>query len=460
MAKQIFYLVLVFVAAELYCIYAPFNGPHVDEALSIEIGTYLLKGGDLQATEFLETLNGSPFAWPLFSAIGFMAGGIEGADLMALGFAVLTLVMLSKAVTNLWNAQVATWATLGLAANGQFIRLGHFAVYDSLSLACLSVSFFSLTQYAKDKQRSWIILAAMAIAMAAFAKYPYGVMLFPLSALLITLSTRDVVVGNVGTFLLASTFSIGLCIFLLFGSLEPSSFAAYAPKGRGYLVNILFQLIYLGPPFILVLQGYRLARESREAQVCAVLLATLFLWPMAHVMTNSDTSGDKHVLMGYLFAYPLVGLALSHLWQSRRRYLTMIWVAGIVIWGLSSAYVNELIWPDIRPAAVYLSQHLEAGDHLFAPDQPRGFRLFLQGEGHEDIQLNGLGHHDVCAYTWIVSYEPKGSDTALKEDLGSCDAHRLVFSEPRRMITIRNGVIGVYEDGYHVYRNTESGRVP
>ena len=63
-------------------------------------------------------------------------------------------------------------AALAAVLSGPVLALGHLAVYDTLSIACVGAAFWAMTEFLRRDDRSWLCGAALAYALAGLAKYP------------------------------------------------------------------------------------------------------------------------------------------------------------------------------------------------------------------------------------------------------------------------------------------------
>ena len=457
--KKTWLVVVGFSLLEIILILFPLNGPSLDESLYIEGGVYLLNGGDIYQSGYISLFNGSPFIWPIFAGFGFELGGTVGADLMALGFAILTLLMVAQATANLFGKTAAMWTAIMLSLNAHFVHLGHYAAYDIPSLAFMSISFWSITQYRKDTRRTWVFVAAVAIALATLTKYPFGIMLPILLMLLLIVSEKNVRLSNTLLFLFVSGVIISAYMLYFFQSLIPSSLAAYNVGSPGYLVVFIFQFSFIVVPLSFAIVGYRIAQEQQFGHLPKVLLGALFVWPLIHILANKDVSAQKHVVTGYLFAYPLVGLAMERLWKSQRRVFMSALLVGLVVWGGIKLFVIDHHWIDIRPAAIYLAQHVAPKDRIFNFDDSRWLAVHLQDEGLRDVEMiyeheldTPIATSDLCEYQWIVNSahdENALLDQALSE---STCAYTLAFSGDTFDFVLREGVPGIQWETFDVYR--------
>ena len=462
MNKRTWLIVIGFSLLQLVFILFPLNGPSADEALYIKGGVYLLDGGDIYQTIYLSLFNGSPFVWPIFAGLGFQFGGLMGARLMALGFVLLTLIMVAQATANLFGKTAAMWTVLMLSVNAHIVHLGHLVVYDIPALAFLSISFWSITQYQKNPRRVWVLVAAIASALATLAKYAFGVMLPVILILLLMVSAKRMRINNALLYLGVSGTLVSAYMLYFFQSLVPSSLTAYSSNDPGYLVVFIFQFAYTVIPFSFAIVGYLTVQPQQSSHLPKVLLGALFIWPLLHILTNNDVSGHKHVVIGYLFAYPLVGLAMEKLWQSKRYVVIAALLAGLVVWGGAKLFVQRHTWVDVRPAAIYLSQHVAAGDQIFNFHGIRWIEVYLNNVAHRDVDVVyadrldiDISTSDLCTYQWIVNNGH--DDNTLRSQVLSEKPCKftLVFSADVFDVARKEDGVGLYWETFDVYRVSE-----
>jgi hypothetical protein len=184
-----------------------------------------------------------------------------------------------------------------------------------------------------------------------------------------------------------------------------------------------FDMLYLSAvPLLLALGGWYVARERRA--LASVLLVSLAVWPAYHLLSGNPVSRGKHVVMGYLFVYMLVGFALSGLWGAvkRRRasgrglpptaFRGLAIMAILVLTAIGQVQMaqNNRAWPDSRQAAQYLQRRVEPGEQLLINESwPYTMVLYTSGRINSPwdvfdvyrIQHN-QAERDLCDYDWFV----------------------------------------------------------
>ncbi len=398
-----------------------YNGPFFDEGIYITAGQRTLEGHG-STDGYLGWFTGS-LLWPGMAAVGYKVAGLVGTRLVALLLATVAFVAFGAATKNLFGPQASFWAAAAFAISGPFLAVARLGVYDSTALAGLAVSFWAVTELAKTDNRSWLAAAAIAFTLGVFAKYPVGLMLLPIWGLILLLRkekaiTDMAIFGFIG-------LAIGLAFFLpLRGQLAwlVEFRLADQPKFGVTRPMIGFDILYLSAvPSLLALGGWFVAKTQRD--LVSVLLLSLTIWPAYHLLTGDPVSRSKHLVMGYLFAYSLIGLALSALWgavkpgNTARKGLAvgvkaLAVIVILVLGAIGLVQLNQAnhAWPDARRAAGYLLDRVQPGEQLLI-NESWPYTMYLYTAGRIDspwavfdvyrIQ-HGESEIDLCEYDWFV----------------------------------------------------------
>jgi hypothetical protein len=426
-----------------------YNGPFFDEGIYLTAGQRTLEGHG-HSDGYLGWFAGS-LLWPMVAGMSYEIGGLTGARAAALSLAGLAFLAFARAVENLFGRRPAFWATLALALSGPFTALARMGVYDSTALAGLAVSLFAITELAKRDHRAWLVVAAVSFAAGMLAKYPSGLMLLPLLGTLGVLRRRktatDVVIfGFV-------SLAVALAFFLpVRGQL--SSFFHYrltnTPASGVRPAMIAVDLLTLSiAPMTLAVGGWFVAKGKRG--LASVLLLSLAMWPAYHLILKDPVSSTKHIVFGFLFAYPLVGLALSALWRESgrsnvfRRGMALVLVVGLGLLDLAQLERFNHAWPDVRPAARHLVAQVEPGQKLLI-NESWPFTMYLYGEGRIgspwdvfDVYrlTHGESEQELCGYDWFV--DSQGSYTwpeSVSKEIQRCGGFRPVFSTTSTVVAM------------------------
>ncbi|MCJ7739411.1 MAG: hypothetical protein MUQ10_19210, partial [Anaerolineae bacterium] len=188
----------------------------------------------------------------------------------------------------------------------------------------------------------------------------------------------------------------------------------------------------------LVLGGISWILARRQKALAGVMLLTLFMWPVYHIVTQDPVGTNKHVVFGFLVAYPLIGYGLSVIWEKRHFWPVVLGVVGLLAGvGYVQVRLGEGAWPDLRLPAEYLAEHVEPGQQLLINESwPFTMHLYTSGRIESPwyvFDAYRLTHDaagaDVCDYDWMV--DVRGSyrwPSAIVADLERCDSFERVFS--------------------------------
>ena len=461
--KSTWWIGAAFLAVQCYIIRFAANGPFVDEGLYTVAGMRVLEGKGL-SDGYITWFNGSPFVWPVIAALGHHVGGLPGARLMAAILSTVTLLAFAKTAENLFGRSLGQWCALAFGVNGLFMALAHFAVYDVAALAGLAVSMWCVTCSPTSRASLWLIGAAIAFAGAVISKYGYMPMVVPLLGLL--MSVRGVKSSGRALALFLSVVGVILAVYfwLSFGSLVPTSSAAYLGqtfgRSRGHIA--VLQIIFGIVPIALATIGAVVAWRRRQRLLVVTCLLALALYPAFHLWTANFVSAQKHVVAGFLFAYLLAGVAFERLWTSRSRVTAVVLLAVLMTWGGLQCYWQDRSWSDTRALAHHLALSMKRGDQVVA-ESSWSYTLYLYPRGliespAEVIDANyspSRDRLDVCQIPWLVG----NPDTAelIRRAIGHCSHQRVLSSITRHYYfdttRLRLGVYGVVVGLYRLPRS-------
>jgi len=428
-----------------------YNGPFFDEAIYVTAGQRTLEGHGV--SDGYLTWFGGHLLWPVMAAIAYQGAGLLGTRIVALLLSTLVLLSLSRATHNLFGERAAFWATLAFAVNGPFIALARLGVYDTLSLAGMAVSFWALTKMVRQDNRGWLVVAAVAFTIGLFAKYPMALMIVPLSYIvLVQRKSRGFLDLAIFGFVSAAI----VLAFFLPSREQLAGLAAWrltnSPEFGVSLQAIGFAVLYYSAPTLaLAVVGWIVSHKQRF--LATGLLLSLAIWPAYHVLLADPVSSNKHLVFGFLFAHPLVGLGLDKLWQHRPRFTVprRLAVTGAVFALAAVGYLHleqsNRAWPDVRPAAAYLVTRVEPGEELLINESwPYTMYLYTQGriqspwDVYDGYRLtNGELEGDVCDVAWFV--ESGGSfewPDGITETVEACGTFEPVFSHTSTVTGLGN----------------------
>lgn len=447
-----------------------YNGPFFDESIYITAGIRTFEGNGLSdgyLTWFAGTL-----LWPAMAAVGYQVAGIFGTRAIAVILGTISLGAVGRATTNLFGERAGFWATLALALNGAFIALTRLGVYDLPALAGIAISFWAITELARQDHRRWLLVAAAAWAIAVLAKYPVGLMILPLLGLLLLL--RDGKATTDAMIFLFVAAAIGLAIYTPLRS-QIGGFFDWRLQNRPSfgvpLKVITYAIVYLSvAPTLLGLIGWSLAVDKRK--VATLLLGCAFLWPVYHLVAEDPVGTNKHLVFGFLFVYPLVGLTLSRLWDLPSRLaLGKIATVAVVIAlsgiGIVQANQGDHSWPDLRTPAYVLAKYVQPGDELLINEAwPLTMHLYTNGQISSPWDVYDeyrLTHEDtapdVCDYDWVVDTQGSYSwPSEIAEALDRCPDYQEFMSDSSTVVNLGSDLSYVsYTVQTIIWKNTSEG---
>ena len=410
-----------------------YNGPFMDEGIYVTAGQRALEGHGLD-DGYLGWFAGS-LLWPMLAGLGHRVGGLLGARAVALALATLAFCALVLASRNLYGERAALWTALAFAASGPVMAVARMAVYDASALAGIAVSLYAVTELARSDHRGWAVAAALAFCWAVFSKYPTALMLLPLVGVWAALRGRKTGM-DLGLFGF-SGLAVALAFFLPLRE-QVAAFIAYrlvhSPATGVTRSMIAVDMARLSAAPLLLAAGGWAAGGWRAASgwwaaggrrgLATVLLSAMWLWPAYHLVLGDPVSSNKHLVLGFLFGYPLVGLALARSWAGMGargaevrgwarwagRAVAAAWVLALVAVGAGQARRLSVAWPDARPVAAYLVDQVQPGQQLLINESwPYTMYLYEQGRVRTPWDVydvyrieHGQSEVDLCEYDWFV----------------------------------------------------------
>ena len=425
-----------------------YNGPFFDEGIYVTAGVRTLEPSTYR-DGFLTWFAGS-LAWPILAGFSYLVGGIMGMRVMAVLLGTISLTAVGRSARNIFDEKVGFWTTLAFALNGPFLALSRLGVYDILALTGIAISFWALTEVTRQDHRFWLIVAVIAYVLAIFAKYPTGLMVVPLLGTLYFLR-KNKAITDITIFLFLAG-AIGLTFFLPARE-QIGSFFNWRLENRpefGVPLSVIgFALLYLNAaPFLLAVWGWVRAEGRRD--LGALLLLCLGIWPTYHLLAGDPVGPNKHVVFGFLFVYPLIGVALSKMWDNKKRAwlrkgVTILLLLGLGGLGMIQVNQSDNGWPDVRPPAGVLLSLVEPGDQLLI-NESWPFTMYLYTADRIDSPWDvydayRVTHEDdtpsLCTYDWFV--DVRGSYTwpeEIQEELEQCNTYQRIYSHTSMVINL------------------------
>jgi hypothetical protein len=215
--------------------------------------------------------------------------------------------------------------------------------------------------------------------------------------------------------------------------------------------------------------GWFIAKSKRL--LATILLASLGIWPVYHLLRADPTGTNKHLVFGFLFAYPLVGLTLSALWgEPKAKHHILRWSAVVIIVlalaGVGFIQVNQADqgWPNVRNAAQFLINNVQPGEQLLI-NESWPYTMYLYNAGRIESPWDVYDNYrvtqeesetDLCDYDWFVN--AKGSyawsDNVL-ETMEGCEKFELVYTTIDTVVNLGSDLRYIsYQVYTEVWQNT------
>ncbi|CAN5908077.1 hypothetical protein BH23ACT10_BH23ACT10_32370 [soil metagenome] len=424
----------VFIGFQLVVINAGGTGPFLDEGIYITAGLRTFDGFGL-ADGYLTWFAGS-LAWPVVTASAYRIGGLAASRACALLFVAVGLTTALQATAELHGRRVALMSALVLLSWGPALALAHLAVYDTLAIAGVGVALLGVVRLQQRDHRGWIVLAATSLAIAVVAKYPALLCAGPLAALVIATRRRraliDLVVFTIVLAALAQMFFLPLreelSAFLTWRLDNDPTFGVTMPMVAAELTWLM------AIPLPFALAGARIVPARRTA---IALLSGLAVFPMWHLWAGNIVGASKHMVFGAVLAAPLIGVPLARM-STRRSRMPLVAVIAVVlaVGGIAQMRLLDRRWPDTRPAADYLAEHVDHGDTILtsnawtytAPLYSAGvlgspwdvYDVYRERHG----QIDG----SVCGFDWFVDeHSGYGWPERVRTAVEACNSYEPVL---------------------------------
>jgi hypothetical protein len=446
-----------------------YNGPFFDEGIYVTAGLRILQGHGY-SDGYLGWFAGS-LLWPALAGSAYSIGGLLAARFVATLCLGVALLVVSDVTRTVFGERAGLWATLAFALNGPVIALARLAVYDVVAVAGVAVSFWAIVQLARRDNRAWLVLAALAFTAAALSKYPSALMILPLCGVLWALRRERAVLD-----IFALGFiSVALLLMLFLPAREQvGGLLAWQIRNKPTFGStrpmMLFAALWFTlAPALLACLGWRVAGSQRR--LATILSLSLLLWPAYHLLSGNPVGDSKHVILGYLFAYPLIGLALatwSNVWK--KPAVSIVITLALAGFGYAQWYQLDRSWPDLRLGASYLNAHVRPGDRLLINESwpytmyLYGFRRITSPWDVFDAYrvTNNESPIGLCDYDWFV--DTRGAyewPAAVQAEVARCGVFERVFSDANPVLRLGSDLrfvrYPIYTD---IWRNASFGSLP
>lgn len=401
--------VLAFTAVELWIIFSQITGAFFDEGIYATAGLRTLEGYGL-SDRYLTWFNGS-LLWPLLAGLGYEFAGLVGTRLMALVLSVISMIAVIKAAENLFGKNAGFWTGIVAAGSAPFLAIAHLGVYDLPAITGLGLTVWSATKLVKEDNRLWLVTTAVFLGISAIGKYPSVIMIMPVS-LFILAARKEKAVNDLSVlaFILAA---IGLIYFLPLReqissliSMDLEHRPIFGTTRAMITVSLIF---YSVTTIILAVIGVRLTDPEKRLPVLG-LTSAMFIWPAFHIISGDPVSDQKHIVMGFLFVYPVAGLALKQFWQSKQRWLVPVLMVALTVWAAIQLPLLVFSWPDVRQGTDFLTARVRPNDMLLI-NNSWPYTMYLYGNRKlespwtvYDVERISQGENPIalCEFNWFI----------------------------------------------------------
>ncbi len=289
------------------------NTAFIDEAIYINAGRDYLLGWTTGTTipDHGASLSGTPFLYPVLTALLDMLGGLWLVRAFSLACVVATMFVVRSVTRTLVGSEAAgvfAAAVFGLAGPVLFVsRLGTF---DALTILLIALGIsLALRESLRSAWVAGLIVGAFsAVKYTGFAFAPVVIGLALLGAR--GMPRAVAVVVSAGSVLLLgwSLFASEIRTGVEFTTTERS---ALSPTTPDFL--LLSGLLHVGLPALLAIVGAVLARRCglRLTLISIGLLAAAAVLPVGQMLMGEAVSFEKHLAYSMLFLAPLAGFALA-----------------------------------------------------------------------------------------------------------------------------------------------------
>ncbi len=458
-----------FFALQVAIILSELTGPFVDESIYIAAGRRTLEGhgvGDYYLTWFAGSL-----LWPTIAGAADAVGGLNGARIAAAVCVTLGIWGAVRASASFFGDAVRPWTAVAALLCGAIVQLGHLAVYDALAFGALGMALAAVAELARTGERGWVILAALALAVAGLAKYP--VLVFggvPLVALILTTRRRR---GLFDVAVLAFIVAAVLLVFFLPFRNQLAEFLQFRtvnnPSFGVTTAMVGYQYVYfLAVPFALALVGWACATGQRQAT--APLLLGPLMPAIYHLGSHTAVGLEKHAAIAALPALPLAGKALAQAWDRRwiARGALVASLAGLLAFSALQVTRLDRSWLDVRPAVTYMEQHVRPGQFVLADTSWPYIQYLYPSQIHSPADVydiyrmrNDPPPGGACSATWyVVSSGASSWPSAVRDQIAGCRTFRPVYTEAAHTdIGLSSGLrFFHFPESVTIYRNSKVTR--
>lgn len=148
--------------------------PFEDEGLYIFMGhrmiQHLLHGSFLHEHP-AAYFSGAPGLYPVLAAIGDHFGGLQGARMVSLGFALISTIAVYGLGRQLFSELAGLLGALAFSVCGSVVYLSGFATFDSTTLALVAIAAWLAVYSTRSNGLLWAPMVSTLLALAFLVKY-------------------------------------------------------------------------------------------------------------------------------------------------------------------------------------------------------------------------------------------------------------------------------------------------
>ena len=405
----------LFTVVQLIRVVQSINSLSTDEALAVLAGRRTLDGFGI-ADRYLTFLPGS-LLWPAVTGVAYEIAGSSGVRMLALACTLIAIAAMMLATRILFGDRAAVLAGIAMAVSAPYLVIAHLAFMETLAVMAVAVAFLAIALLATQRHRQWVAVAAGAMMIAVLAQYRAGLLMIPLTLVILVLRGREGKVDAALFWLMASlpfiiyfqAFSTQLVgAFETLNPLTPSqSTSAFASEPARRLLLALWG----GLPLAIALAGWWRVRGQRRLTAALIVGPAIWLVLLLAVADLERSLVFPDLALGMLLLYPVIGLALSQARLSGAEYGALAILAGLVaVIGAVHTDAFDRSWADSSRTSDYLESRVVLGDRLLASDRwPLALSLYNAGliAGPDDVldeaALFAMDDIvDLCTFEWFA----------------------------------------------------------
>lgn len=419
-----------------------YNTLFLDEAINVVIGQDFLQGN---FSRNALTFHFGSYLYPVLSAVINKLGGITALRLTSTILMCVASAFIYFTARKLFGRKAGLIGAMLFSFNGNILNLGQLAVYDSLAIPLLAISFYFLVAASTSEvnPKRLLFIASIFAALAILSKY-IGLIYLPalfLTALVLFwlkgTSLRKAVTALSLYFVLPIVLALGFYAAFTWHELtlvfQEQGFSL-AP--RWLITKIIIQEI--GPILILAFVGLTMlvgavalgrsqntqalfGKEGSQVNWPAIprtylpvfillLFVLVCFWlasPLQQWLTTNNRSLWKNCAYSLIFLTPLAGYCVSTVIEFlRSRRLIIVRVMGILIIctgvyyfagrAIDTNWSFHQSWPNIAGVITYLRNNGLDKNSTVLAEEMDVYQYYFEP---------ALGSHQVWNSYWYMEYD-------------------------------------------------------